>query len=321
RREIARLRARGGRLEPGEALRAASPRRGGAQPETPSARARRRRRVGLRLDDRPRVSRGPLSGAAALPARPDRARALPPARGGCRRAVVPGDLGPDRGRLLRGRQRQGRSGARRRSARRARAALRRARQRARWPRVPVRRVQRRRHRHVHHGERRRDARRAARRRARERPRLARAHARAARGAPRGGGDGRLRREGIGGGGGDLTILRPVTPNPGRRIAIGMALLVALSGCGAQLATPAGEASAGAEAAAEVEKAIGLVEAPALASYLDEIGQRLVTSSPDVRRDIEYQFLIVDMPEPNAFALPGGKVYVSRGLLALLNSED
>ena len=101
----------------------------------------------------------------------------------------------------------------------------------------------------------------------------------------------------------------------------MALLVALSGCGAQLATPAGEASAGAEAAAEVEKAIGLVEAPALASYLDEIGQRLVTSSPDVRRDIEYQFLIVDMPEPNAFALPGGKVYVSRGLLALLNGED
>jgi predicted Zn-dependent protease len=28
-----------------------------------------------------------------------------------------------------------------------------------------------------------------------------------------------------------------------------------------------------------------------------------------------------MPEPNAPALPGGKIYVSRGLLALLNSED
>jgi predicted Zn-dependent protease len=41
----------------------------------------------------------------------------------------------------------------------------------------------------------------------------------------------------------------------------------------------------------------------------------------VRTDVDYHFEIVDMPEPNAFALPGGFVYVSRGLLALLNSED
>jgi predicted Zn-dependent protease len=99
------------------------------------------------------------------------------------------------------------------------------------------------------------------------------------------------------------------------------LLIALTGCGAQLATPEGEQRIGAEAAAEVEKTIGLVDAPELESYLNEIGQRLVASSPEVRTDVSYQFHIVDMPEPNAFALPGGHVYVSRGLLALLNGED
>ncbi len=40
-----------------------------------------------------------------------------------------------------------------------------------------------------------------------------------------------------------------------------------------------------------------------------------------RRDVAYRFFIADMPEPNAFALPGGYIYVSRGLLALANSED
>lgn len=113
----------------------------------------------------------------------------------------------------------------------------------------------------------------------------------------------------------------MTPNPRRLIALGVALSLALPGCGAQLATPAGEARAGAEAAAEVEQTIGLVDAPELESYLGEVGKRLVTSSPEVRTDFEYQFRIIDMPDPNAFALPGGNIYVSRGLLALLNSED
>lgn len=39
------------------------------------------------------------------------------------------------------------------------------------------------------------------------------------------------------------------------------------------------------------------------------------------RGFSYQFAIVDQMEPNAFALPGGYVFVSRGLLLLANSED
>jgi predicted Zn-dependent protease len=40
-----------------------------------------------------------------------------------------------------------------------------------------------------------------------------------------------------------------------------------------------------------------------------------------RRDFAYRFAIVDEMEPNAFALPGGYIFVSRGLLALTNNED
>src|SRR5688500_11818104 len=94
----------------------------------------------------------------------------------------------------------------------------------------------------------------------------------------------------------------------------------LAGCGLQLATSSGEERIGAEQAAEVEKTIGLVDAPALATYVDEIGAR-VARVAGARDGVEYQFHVVEMVEPNAFALPGGHIYVSRGLLALLNHED
>jgi predicted Zn-dependent protease len=95
---------------------------------------------------------------------------------------------------------------------------------------------------------------------------------------------------------------------------------AVAGCGVLLATPGGEARVGAAAAEEIERSVGLVEAPALEAYVDEIGQRLA-SGPRVRDGLTFEFRIADMIEPNAFALPGGYIYVSRGLLVLLNDED
>ncbi|MDJ0870055.1 MAG: M48 family metalloprotease [Myxococcota bacterium] len=84
-------------------------------------------------------------------------------------------------------------------------------------------------------------------------------------------------------------------------------------------SPAREAALGAQAAAEVEAGIGLLDDPALTAYVSELGERLARHSP--RRNVTYRFYVADMPEPNAFALPGGYIYVSRGLLALANSED
>jgi predicted Zn-dependent protease len=83
-------------------------------------------------------------------------------------------------------------------------------------------------------------------------------------------------------------------------------------------SPQREAELGAQAAKEVEEKIGLVDDPQLAAYVDAIGQRLAARSP--RRDVVYRFAVADMQEPNAFALPGGWIYVSRGLLVITGSE-
>ncbi len=60
------------------------------------------------------------------------------------------------------------------------------------------------------------------------------------------------------------------------------------------------------------------EDEALNEYVTDIGNRVAQVGD--RPDLEYQFFIIDSPEINAFALPGGYVYVNRGLITFLNSE-
>jgi predicted Zn-dependent protease len=76
---------------------------------------------------------------------------------------------------------------------------------------------------------------------------------------------------------------------------------------------------GEEAAEQVGGSMGLIEDPELAGYVNAIGQRLAHYAP--RGGFRYSFQIVDQEAPNAFALPGGFIYVSRGLLILSNSEQ
>ncbi len=86
-----------------------------------------------------------------------------------------------------------------------------------------------------------------------------------------------------------------------------------------LYTLSDDVRAGAEAADSVQAEIGLLEDPILQAYVEAIGKKLLRGLP--RRDFAYKFSIVDQMEPNAFALPGGHIYVSRGLLALINNVD
>ena len=86
-----------------------------------------------------------------------------------------------------------------------------------------------------------------------------------------------------------------------------------------LSTPQAEGDAGREAAQEVEAAIGTVRDPAIRAYVQAVGARLARNAPGFRYD--YVFEIADDGAPNAFALPGGRVFISRGALALTNSED
>jgi len=75
---------------------------------------------------------------------------------------------------------------------------------------------------------------------------------------------------------------------------------------------------GAESAVQVEQMIGIYQDSALTAYVNAVGQRLVNVLVDT--PLEFRFFVVDMAEPNAFALPGGYIYVSRGLLSLVNDE-
>ena len=86
-----------------------------------------------------------------------------------------------------------------------------------------------------------------------------------------------------------------------------------------LLTEYDDARVGAEASREVEAEVGLLGDPELDAFVSEIGQKLLRGVP--RRSFHYQFQVVDQFEPNAFALPGGYIFISRGLLALANSED
>jgi len=95
-----------------------------------------------------------------------------------------------------------------------------------------------------------------------------------------------------------------------------ALILPSGGC---LTLMGGEQKVGDQAAAQVDAEMGIVKNAVLEAWVNDIGQRLVavTKKPDRK----FRFQIVDMTEPNAFALPGGHIYVSRGLLALVNTED
>lgn len=69
----------------------------------------------------------------------------------------------------------------------------------------------------------------------------------------------------------------------------------------------------------IEAEMGIVEDERLNAYVRSVALRLLRHAPS--RPFDYEFKIVDQSVPNAFALPGGKIYVSRGLLALVTSED
>jgi predicted Zn-dependent protease len=80
---------------------------------------------------------------------------------------------------------------------------------------------------------------------------------------------------------------------------------------------AGDVKIGREADPQILKQFGYYEAPDLQNYIAEVGQRVVAAS-DTRFD--FQFKVVDHPSVNAMALPGGFVYVTRGILGEMNDE-
>ena len=78
-----------------------------------------------------------------------------------------------------------------------------------------------------------------------------------------------------------------------------------------------EAKLGAQAAREIESQVRIVRGP-VADWVNIVGQRLAkVSNPEWK----YSFRVIDSPEINAFALPGGYVYVYTGLRKVAQTDD
>lgn len=116
-------------------------------------------------------------------------------------------------------------------------------------------------------------------------------------------------------------------HPVRPLLLAAALL--LSACASQVNPVTGrteltvmdeatEIREGAKAHEEVLKEYGVYDNPRLQAYVNDLGQKLAGQSH--RAHLKWTFTVLDSPEINAFALPGGYVYVTRGIMAYLESE-
>ncbi|HYJ97676.1 MAG TPA: M48 family metalloprotease [Burkholderiaceae bacterium] len=81
---------------------------------------------------------------------------------------------------------------------------------------------------------------------------------------------------------------------------------------------AAEVAEGKKAHPGVVAEYGAYNNPRVQDYVNELGQRLARQSH--RANLQWTFTVLDSPEINAFALPGGYVYVTRGIMAYLDSE-
>jgi predicted Zn-dependent protease len=80
-----------------------------------------------------------------------------------------------------------------------------------------------------------------------------------------------------------------------------------------------EIKLGQQAASQVQQTQKIIKDPAVQDYINRIGQRLVSVSN--RSDIPYNFRVVDSKEVNAFALPGGFIFINSGLIKAADSEN
>lgn len=112
-------------------------------------------------------------------------------------------------------------------------------------------------------------------------------------------------------------------------SVGVCITILLAACSVNPATgdrqftalmPAGQEER--IGASEHDKVTGQFGGPfqdkSLEAYVNRIGARVAMNTE--RSDVQYKFFVLDTPVVNAFAMPGGYIYVSRGLLALANNE-
>src|SRR5579859_2897911 len=115
--------------------------------------------------------------------------------------------------------------------------------------------------------------------------------------------------------------------PMNRIAVALAAVAAIAGCARNpafgnnqlmLVSESQEIQMGQQADSQVIQSIGLYNDPAIQSYVQDLGKKLAATSE--RPNLPWTFRVVDDPSVNAFAVPGGFVYVTRGLITHMTNE-
>ena len=101
-------------------------------------------------------------------------------------------------------------------------------------------------------------------------------------------------------------------------AAGCAVNPATGGRQLSLISESREISLGREYDRDVAASMGLYADSGMQRWIQQFGARLAATSE--RPNLPWTFHVVDDPVVNAFALPGGYIYVTRGILAHLNSE-
>lgn len=86
--------------------------------------------------------------------------------------------------------------------------------------------------------------------------------------------------------------------------------------------PSDDVQLGRQAAAEVEQKLPIMNDREVQDYIERVGQRLVESIPQEFQhpEFRYYFKVVNAREINAFALPGGPMYVNRGMIEAARTE-
>jgi predicted Zn-dependent protease len=121
----------------------------------------------------------------------------------------------------------------------------------------------------------------------------------------------------------------VSANVRRRLGawVGAAALLASAACATNpvtgrsqlsLVSEGQEIQLGRQSAADAERSLGLVDDQELQQYVQRVGAALAAQSE--RPGLPWTFRVVDDPTPNAFALPGGYIFLTRGMMDLMDSE-
>jgi predicted Zn-dependent protease len=103
------------------------------------------------------------------------------------------------------------------------------------------------------------------------------------------------------------------------VALCFTLSVSLPSAAIASMTVEEEQEMGDKLAIEIQQKLDMINDPLVREYVNEVGRHIIEAAQDRRFD--YRFYVVNEQEPNAFAIPGGHIFITSGLIRLVDTED